>query len=107
MKAKDIISLLDLEEYSMATIQKVIGGSIDIYVISIDSRYPLKHIPYKLLKKSISTQMYRNKQNSLKRVLLTPPVLLNRFNGKISGNAYVFVRDLGREYLLNPSRNIL
>jgi hypothetical protein len=101
MSPTEIIQELQLDKYSNSTIQKVIGGSINIYVITLNSRYPQKFIPYSLLKNTLTSQTYKIKPEGVKKSKLTPPVDLKSFSFEIPTNSYIVVRDLGGENFLD------
>lgn len=77
-----------------------------IYIITINSRYPNKFIPYKRLNSSMVSQAYTMNLLKLEKVKLSPPVLLSNFQGKIYENSYIVLRDIGAEDLLTK-RNLI
>ncbi len=82
-------------------IQKVLGSAVSLYLVSINSRYPEKFIPSKVLKNNLTTQGYRVGLEGLEKFKLTPPVELDNFSGNLLPNSYIVVRDLGGESILS------
>lgn len=106
MTHKELKLSLNLESFSYIYIQKILGIVIPIYVISINSRYPNKFISFKRLNSSLVSQIYTMDILKLKKVKLSPPVLLDNFEGNIYENSQIVLRDIGAEDLLTK-RNLI
>jgi len=103
---KELKLSLNLESFTYVYIQKILGIVIPIYVISINSRYPNKFISFKRLNSSLVSQIYTMDILKLKKVKLSPPVLLDNFEGNIYENSQIVLRDIGAEDLLTK-RNLI
>lgn len=106
MDVEELRLSLNLERFSYVYVQKVLGIVMPIYIITINSRYPNKFIPYKRLNSSMVSQTYTMNLLKLEKVKLSPPVLLSNFQGKIYENSYIVLRDIGAEDLL-AKRNLI
>ena len=106
MTNKELKLSLNLESFTYVYIQKILGIVIPIYVISINSRYPNKFISFKRLNSSLVSQIYTMDILKLKKVKLSPPVLLDNFEGNIYENSQIVLRDIGAEDLLTK-RNLI
>lgn len=102
MDGQTLKSQLGLTNFDYVYIQKVLGLSYKIYIISINSRYPSKFIPYKILKNSQVADIFLAKSNSIGGNLrLTPPIELDMFRGKIQNNSIIFIRDVSGEQFID------
>lgn len=106
MTNKELKLSLNLESFTYVYIQKILGIVIPIYIISINSRYPNKFISFKRLNSSLVSQMYTMDILKLKKVKMSPPVLLDNFEGNIYENSQIVLRDIGAEDLL-VKRNLI
>jgi len=90
---------LGLKNIDKVYIQKVIGISMGIYVVSYNSRYPWLHIPRSRLKK-VQTMMLQRvnkrypKEITFKKMILSPPVELDTFISTIPSNAIIITQDI-------------
>ncbi len=98
---------LGLGKFKYAYIQKIINMAQDVYVVSVDSRYPNVFFGFTKLKKVKSTTISRVKRKpfgyDFKRYSLTPPILLDDFKGDISGNAMVIRQDITGDYFMKDN----
>ena len=106
MTTKELILSLNLERYTYIYIQKILAVIVPIYIITINSRYPSKFIPYKRLNSSLVSQFYSMNLLKLEKVKLSPPVLIYDFKSTIYENSHIVVRDIGAEDLLSK-RNLI
>jgi len=97
----ELRSTLGFDDFMNCYIQKVLGTAVSLYLVSINSRYPEKFIPSKVLKNNLTTQGYRVGLEGLEKFKLTPPVELSSFSGNLLPNSYIVVRDLGGEGILS------
>lgn len=106
MTNKELKLSLNLESFTYIYIQKILGIVVPIYIITINSRYPNKFIPFKKLTNSLVSQMYTMNILKLEKVKMSPPVLLDNFEGNIYENSQIVLRDIGAEDLL-VKRNLI
>lgn len=89
---------LGLNKFKHVYIQRIIGISIPIYIISFNSRYPELYISISKLKNVKTTTISRLKKASngfdFPLFKMTPPEELNNFNDNVSGNAIIITQDL-------------
>jgi len=100
MTSNELKLSLNLEKFTYVYIQKVLNIVFPIYIITINSRYPSKFIPFKKLKSSLVSQTYNVNLLKLEKCKLSFPILLQDFSGTIYENSYIIVRDIGAEDLL-------
>lgn len=106
MNSQDLISILNLENYPMSYIQKVISSVVPTYIITYDSRFPTKFIPFKRFRLTPSSTLYRvTGEKQVLKLRLTPPIKLDSFSATLPLNSFVYVRDIGGDGFLTP-RNI-
>lgn len=96
---------LGLEEYTNCYIQKVLGVGVNLYLVTINTRFPEKHIPTKLLRNNLTTQQFRITNTGLDKLKLTPGVEVEGFSGTLAPNSFIVVRDLGAEAFLKIVKN--
>lgn len=94
---------LGLESFDYVYIQKVLGISPNIYIISYDTRYPQRYIPRVKLMNLKSTKFARLKVNNkeefqFSEIKLTPPFDLDQISPQINTNSFFVLRDLAGEY---------
>jgi len=98
---------LGLEKFNHAYIQKVINFPKDIYIITVDSRYPSVFISYSRIRKIksafIGELLKRGKDFSIQEFKLTPPVRLQDYIGGITRSSVLFFRDLAGEHYMNKN----
>jgi len=96
-----LIKAFGLENFRSAYVQKVIDSSIDIFIITVDSRYYYKKLTYGDVKNSITNIFSKLKVFSdiaeIRDVKVTPPIELQDFTGKIHSNAIVIRQDISGE----------
>jgi hypothetical protein len=100
---KDLIKQLGLSKFSNISIQKIIGISIPIYIITFDSRYNRRFLTYSRLNNIKSTSIKKIKSFSndilqLKNVKLSPPANLYNIDLDISPSTILLLRDIAGEY---------
>jgi hypothetical protein len=104
-KGRQLKSDLGLDNFKYAYIQKVIDMAQDIYIITVDSRYPNVFFGQNKLKKINKYTVDKTKKTpffyDFKNVKLTPGILLDEFNGNISSNALIIRQDLVIDYFRN------
>jgi hypothetical protein len=104
---------LNLEKLTYVVIQKVIGMSLPIFIVTFDSRHPQTYIPYnRLLKLKFSTlkQVISSKPKSVlsdinikvKKVKILPPYDIESYDRIVSTRSLIFTRDLGGYWYSNP-----
>lgn len=96
---------LGLDNFRYVTIQKILAIPMSVYVLTFDSRYPNKYIPYARVKKAKFTWVSKIARKGMgydnKEVKLTPPLQLkSSFIRPTGGSLFVF-RDLAGYYLQN------
>ena len=96
---------LGLENFRYVTLQKVLAVPLSIYILTFDSRYPNKYIPYSRVKKARFSWVSKIKRKGIRyqndEVKLTPPLQLKSSSLRpTSGSIFVF-RDLAGYYLQN------
>lgn len=96
---------LGLENFKYAYIQKIIDMAQNVYIVSVDSRYPNVFFGFTKLKKIKSVTIQKTKRTpfeyKFKNYKLTPPILLDEFKGDISSNAMIIRQDLTGDYFMN------
>jgi len=102
-----LIKAFGLENFRTAYIQKVINTSLDIFVITVDSRYYYKKLTHTEVKRSI-TNIFSKLQvfsdiAEAKELRVTPPIELTDFKGKIHSNALVIRQDISGERFVDKS----
>ena len=103
-----LIDAFDLTQFGKMSIviQKVISSSKNIFIITYDSRYPKRIITFNDLKKIKGNNIHKLKLYMdliiPKKIRLSMPLYLNKFNSKLPTDSYIITRDLmGRERLRN------
>ncbi len=96
---------LGLNKFNFVWIQKVMGISIPIFLVTIDSRYPKIYLSMNSVKKSKTAIINTIKKSvfslNIKEIKLTPPVLINNTSFNIGSNTLVIVRDVAGDYFHN------
>jgi hypothetical protein len=100
---------LGLSKFKYVLIQKIIELPTNIYIITVDSRFPTVYIPFARIKKLRSTVLSRLKVTQLmgtksikKRPLRSSlPIPLTRFDRAINSNDVIFLRDIAGEYRMD------
>lgn len=102
-----VIKGLGLLKFQYIYIQKMIDVPINIFIITVDSRFPGVIIPYNRLKSLKSASLSKMKVFSdviiQKKPKLTPPVDLKIFGGDIPTNSVILFRDLAGEHYMNKN----
>ena len=97
---------LGLAKFKKVFIQKVLGQSLPIYVITFNSRYPNVTLSATRVKKLKFTWIAKAKRSGLhtriKPVKLTPPLYLESAMIRMTSNSIIVFRDLAGEYLRQP-----
>lgn len=100
-----LIEELNLSNFRYPWIMKIIGLSVDIFVIVVDSRYPTLYLSLKKVKNLHSTILRKAKDKGtyidLKKFKYTPPILLDEFDGNISGTSIIIRVDIAGEMFMN------
>lgn len=96
---------LGLGNFRYVTIQKVLSIPMSVYVLTFDSRYPNKYIPYARVKKARFTWISKIARKGMgydnNEVKLTPPLQIKSSSIRpTTGSLFVF-RDLAGYYLQN------
>lgn len=94
MKPSELKIRLGLSQYKNCYIQELLTSSISIYLVTINSFQPDKHIPNKLLKFNEIGDLFKVKKKEIKVSKFSDPTNLDSFNKDIPENTLMFVRDL-------------
>lgn len=102
---KGLKAWLGISKFNQSYIQRVINSPINIFIITVDSKYPERFITYSRLKNSKVNDMVKVKANWKEKgfddLRLTPPILLEEFKDIIPANSLLIRRDLCGEYYMN------
>ena len=117
-KGEQLKKDLGLDEFNYVYIQKVLSIGLPIYIISCDSRYPHRYIPYAKLKNLRSSKFLKLKTNNgeeykFSSLKLTPPFDIESTHVFINQSSLIWIRDLAGEYFrsgdftqeINESKN--
>jgi len=95
---------LGLTNFKYAYIQRIIGMSMPVYVVTIDSKYPTIFLSWGKIKKLKSTwignAIHRGKDFIKKELKLTPPIRIEDLNIIPISRSVIFIRDMAGEYLI-------
>ena len=104
-KGRQLKSDLGLDKFKYAYIQKIIDMAQDVYIITVDSRYPNVFFGRSKLNKIDNVSILKTKMTPFGYVFkdykLTPGILLDDFKGNISSNAMIIRQDLTGDYFMN------
>jgi hypothetical protein len=104
---KNLKKDLGLEKLQFTYITKIIGISINIFVVFFDSRFPGTHIPITRIKILDTFILGRIKafglNYKLKSFTITPPINLMDFNGSIPNNSIIIRLDICGERFNNTN----
>lgn len=103
---------LGLSKFTFVTIQKVMGLSLPVFIVTFDSKHPTIYIPYsRLLKLKFATlkQIISSKPKTVmsdtqfksKKVKMTPPFEIENYSKIIPTRSLIFTRDLAGEWYRN------
>jgi hypothetical protein len=106
MKGIELKKALGLEKFEFCYIQKVLGISVPIFFVTVDSRRPTVYLTMYKVNTSKSTIIRRLKRATgdfyfLNKFVMSPPLLIERSTVNVLGNAIIIIRDLAGEYLRN------
>lgn len=102
---------LGLGKFKYILIHKILSLPINVYVITINSRFPGIYIPFKRAKYLKSAYLKKLKKHlglmqtanyTAKDMVTTPPIPLTSFDRPINNNDVVMVRDMAGEFYRNP-----
>ena len=100
-----LINEMGLKQFEFIWFQRVISLSIDVFVITLDSRLPSTYFSMSKLKKLDSFKLYKGGQKgigvNLSTFKLTPPVFLEDFNGDIGKRAVIIFNDIAGNYYMD------
>ena len=106
-KGRQLKTDLGLDKFKYAYIQKIIDMAQDVYIVTVDSRYPNVFFGRSKLNKVDNVSVLKTKMTpfgySFKDYKLTPGILLDDFKGNISSNAMIIRQDLTGDYFMNDS----
>lgn len=92
---------LGLEKFKYSYIQRVLDSPLEIYVITVDSKYPHFFLSRAKMDKILSSFTRRSRSKpgkvNLKKLRLSIPVELEEY-GPLASNAIIFFRDIAGEY---------
>ena len=94
---------LGLEQFDYCYIQKILGISPSIYIVSFDSRYRFRYIPYTRLMNLKSSHFTRlsvahNDEYEFSHLKLSPPFNLSDVTPHINAGSVFCLRDIAGEY---------
>lgn len=96
-----------ISKFKHIYIQKIIDMPQNVYVITINSRFPDIHIPINKINKLKSNKFQKLRVTpgniQAKSFKLTPPINLNDFVGRITSNAIIIFRDIAGELYMNKN----
>ena len=94
---------LGLESFDYTYIQKILGISPSIYIVTYDTRYPNRYIPRSRLMNLQSSKFTRLKtvhkdEFEFSELKLSPPFDLDQVSPHISSSSVFLLRDIAGEY---------
>ena len=100
---------LGLSKFKYLLIQKIIELPMNVYIITVDSRFPGVYIPFSRIKKLKSVTLKRIKiiQKLNQKAIVSRPIRismsmpLSNFDRAINSNDVILLRDLAGEYYMN------
>lgn len=100
----EIKKSLGLSDFKKVYIQKIIGYTPRVFVITVDSRHDGKPLTTSYLNKlqSITVSKIKNPLwGFTSELVLSPVIELDDFSGNLNKNDLVIFRDIAGEYLMN------
>lgn len=99
MTGEELKAELGITKFKQAFIQKVMNSPVQIYIVTVDSRYPTKYISTGRLKSSRVANLLDSKDGEMKK--LTPPIRLDNFTGTVSKRSFILLRDLSGDNFID------
>jgi len=104
---KQLIRDLGLSEFKYYWIQKVLNVSINMFIVTIDSRYPNTYLSVNKVKNLFSMLMIKGRTVAdgikMGKLTMTPPVPLEQFSGFFPTGSVILRHDLAGEYYGNKN----
>ena len=102
---KQVKKALGLTKFPYVFVQKIINFPINVYIFTLDSRYPNVYMSVLAVKKSqsaiVKNAFRKGLSVDLKDYKLTPPLLLDHASLDIQSNSMIIRRDIAGDYFRN------
>lgn len=99
MTGPEVKQKLGLSLFKHVVVQKVLEGPGNLYIISVDSRYPRQFLAFRKLKNILGYGIFMAR-TGLQPMRITPPSDLSDY-GDFPDNAIFVLRDLAGTHFLN------
>ena len=97
---------LNLEKFKYVYIKSLFGKSQKTYIIYYDSYMKNSKILNSEIKRSDSLQILKVSKDKVSRYKFTYPVLIEKFNARLSNQDVYFVVDIAGDYLAEKKKKI-
>jgi hypothetical protein len=100
-----LLNAFKLNKFKYVWIQRIIDLSVNVWIITVDSRRPNSYLSMSKLRRLDSMIIKRAKKSSnlilLRQPKFSVPIPLEYFNGRIQSGAVLIRRDIAGEYFMN------
>lgn len=96
---------LGLSKFTYVWLNKVLGMAQNVYIVTVDSRYPMVYLGRSKLKNLKSTDLVKLKRSGVhtqtKELKLTPAIDITELDSELTSNSLLLIRDISGEYFRN------